>query len=139
MIGRLSPSAERPRGERMSDIVNAHIVEPGPRADDLPRPVDVGHVRARLVSRNDPGIAGLAQQGLEDADRRRRQVNRAGASLAVGEMNLGRVEIDMLPAQGQDFVSAAAGQHEQTDRRHGAGGNAAALARMRTSGAIIPH
>ena len=50
------------------------------------------------------GLPGLARQGLEDADRRRRQVNRAGASLPVGEMNLGRVEIDMLPAQGQDFV-----------------------------------
>ena len=51
---------ERPRGKAVSDVVNAHVVEPGPRADDLPRPVDVGHVRARLVSRNDPGIAGLA-------------------------------------------------------------------------------
>ena len=113
----------------MSDIVNAHVVEPGPCADDLPRPVDVCHVPARFGSRNDPGIAGLAWQVLEDADRRRRQVNRAGASLPVGEMNLGRVEIDMLPAQGQDFVSAAARQHQQTDRRHCAGRYAAALAR----------
>ena len=50
--------------------MDAHVVEPGPRADGLPRRVDVGHVPARLVSRNDPRIAGLARQGLEDADRR---------------------------------------------------------------------
>ena len=102
--------AERqcPRGKAVSDVMDAHVAGPGPRADGLPRPVDVGHVCARLVSRNDPGIAGLARPGLEDADRRRRQVDRAGASFPVGEVNLGRVEIDMLPAQGQDFVSAAA-------------------------------
>ena len=53
----------------------------------------------------------------------------AGAGFPVGEMNLGRVEIDMLPAQGQDFVSAAARQHQQADRRDRAGGYPAALAR----------
>ena len=133
MIGRLLVERKRPRGEAESDIVNAHVVEPGPRADDLPRPVDVCHVPARFGSRIDPGIAGFARQGLEDADRRRRQVNRAGASLPVGEMNLGRVEIDMPPAQGQDFVSSATRQHEQTDRRHRAGRYAAALAQTSSS------
>ena len=113
----------------MSDVMDAHVMERGPPADGLPRPVDVGHVSARLGSQNDPWIAGPARQGLEDANGRRREVNRAGASPPVGEMNLGRVEIDMLPAQGQDFASRAAGEHQQTDRRHGAGGNAAALAR----------
>ena len=90
---------QRPRGKAVSDVMDANVTEPGPRADALPRPVDVCHVPARLGSRNDPGIAGLARQGLEDADRRRRQVNRAGASFPVGEMNLGRVEIDMLPGE----------------------------------------
>ena len=113
---------QRPRRIRMPDVVDAHVVEPGPHAYGLPRPVDVGHVRARLGSRNDPGIAGLARQRLQEADRRRRQVDRAGASLPVGEVNLGRIEIDMLPAQGQDFVSAAARQHQQADRRDCAGG-----------------
>ena len=82
---------ERPRGKAVPDVMDANVVEPGPRADGLPSPVDIGHVRARLGSRNDPGIAGLARQGLEDADRRRRHVDRAGASLPVGEVNLGRV------------------------------------------------
>ena len=113
----------------MPDVVDVHVVEPGPHTYGLPRPVDVGHVRARLGSRNDPGIAGLAWHRLQDADRRRRQVDRAGASLPVGEVNLGRVEIDMLPSQGEDFVSAAAGEHQQADRRYRAGGDPAAFAR----------
>ena len=29
---------KRPQGEAVSDIVNAHVVEPGPRADDLSLP-----------------------------------------------------------------------------------------------------
>ena len=62
----------------MPDVMDAHVAEPGLRADTFPRPVDVGHVRARLGARNDPGIAGLAWQVREDADRRRGQVNRAG-------------------------------------------------------------
>ena len=47
--------AERqcPRGKAVSDVMDAHVVEPGPGADGLPRRVDVGHVPARLVSRND--------------------------------------------------------------------------------------
>ena len=75
------------------------------------------------------GLPGLARQVREDADRRRGQVNRARASFPIGEVNLGRVEIDMLPAQGQDFVSAAARQHQQADRRDRAGRYPAALAR----------
>ena len=113
---------ERPRGEGMSDVMDAHVAEPGLRADTFPRPVDVRHVPARLGARNDPGTGGLARQVREDADRRRRQVNRAGASFPIGEVNFCRVEIDMLPAQGQDFVSAAARQHQQADRRDRAGG-----------------
>ena len=63
---------ERPRGEAVPDVMDAHVVEPGLRADAFPRRVDVRHVPARLGARNDPGTAGLARQGLEDADRRRR-------------------------------------------------------------------
>ena len=63
---------ERPRGEAVPDVMDAHVAEPGLRADAFPRRVDVRHVPARLGARNDPGTAGLARQGLEDADRRRR-------------------------------------------------------------------
>ena len=36
--------------------MNTHVVESGLRADGLPRPVDVCHVRARLVSGDQTGI-----------------------------------------------------------------------------------
>ena len=66
-----------------------------------------------------PGVrAGLARQGLENANRRRRHVNRAGASFSIGEVNLGSSEIDIVLAQGQDSVSAASREHQETDGRH---------------------
>ena len=36
-------------GEAVASVVDAHVVELGTGVDSLPRPVDVGHVRARLV------------------------------------------------------------------------------------------
>ena len=102
--------------------MDAHVVEAGPHSDGRPRPVDVGHVRARLGSRDDPGIVRPARNVLEDAHCRRRQVDRARAGFPVGDADLGPVEIDMLPAQGEDLVQAAARQHQQAERRHRAGG-----------------
>ena len=47
MIGRPSPSASARRGEAVPDVMDAHVAEPGLRADAFPRPVDVRHVPAR--------------------------------------------------------------------------------------------
>ena len=52
-----------------------------------------------------------------------------GCQFSVIDADLGLVEIDMLPEQSKDFVSAAAGQHQQVDRRHDAGLYPAAVAR----------
>lgn len=52
---------ERPRGEAVADVVDAHVVEPRPRPDALSRPVDVGHVRAWFGARYDPRVAGSAR------------------------------------------------------------------------------
>ena len=89
----------------LAEICDLPEVSRSLRADTFPRRVDVRHVPARLGARNDPGIAGLVRQVREDADRRRRQVNRAGASFPIGEVNFCRVEIDMLPAF-MDDISA---------------------------------
>lgn len=35
------------------DIVDTDVMESGPRADALPHPLDVGHVRRGLSARND--------------------------------------------------------------------------------------
>ena len=64
----------------MTDVMDAHVVQPGLRVDALPGAVDVGHVRAGLGSRNDPRIDGDARQGHEHADRRRPIRNRPKSS-----------------------------------------------------------
>ena len=105
-------------GEGMTDVVDAHVVEFGARANGrLPRAVDVGYVPARLGSRNDPGRVRLARQGLEQVDAGRRQVDRAGARFPVDDAELGLVEIVILPAQGADLVQAASRHQQQADRR----------------------
>ena len=63
---------ERPRSVSVVNVMNAHVVQSGRRADALLGPVEVGHVRARLGARNDPGIAWFARQGREHVDHRRR-------------------------------------------------------------------
>ena len=50
---------QRPRGEAVTDVVHAHVVERRPGADGLPGPVDVGHVSAGLGARDDPRNARL--------------------------------------------------------------------------------
>ena len=45
-------------------------------------------------------------------------------------MELAGAEIDVRPSQGQDFALAAAGQHQQADRRRGRQRNGAALDRL---------
>ena len=45
-------------------------------------------------------------------------------------MEFAGVEIDIRHAQGQDFVLAAAGEHQQADRRHGRHRSGAAVDRL---------
>ena len=74
MMGSPSPSASAREAKAVTDVVDAYVVQSGPRADALPRPLDVGHVRARLGARNDPGIVRVARQGREHFHRRWREV-----------------------------------------------------------------
>ena len=108
---------ERPRGEGVADVVDAHVVESGLGADALPRPVDVGHVPARLRAGNDPGIVRLARQAASTstADAERWTVRSPG--FPVDDADLRPVEIDVLPAQCHDLGLSAARQHQQAERR----------------------
>ena len=45
-----------------------------------------------------------------------RQRNRSPASLGVGQLQLTRIEINVLPAQLLDHRKPAAGQHQETNR-----------------------
>ena len=97
----------------MSDVIDAQVVEPDPRADGFPRRVDVGHVPARLVSRNDPGIAGRTRQRRENAGRRLREVNRAGASIRIGQLDA--IVLDEFPMQALDLQKSAACLQQQAE------------------------
>ncbi len=107
MIGGPSPSASAPRGEAVSDVVDAQVVQSGLCADALPGPVDVGHV-----------LALLARQGREHVHRRGRQVDPARSRLPVEDAEPGPVQIDMLPPQGHDPGLAPAGQPAYSWIRH---------------------
>ena len=126
--GQALAEGERPRGETVPDVVDAHVIESGPRPDAPPRAVDVGHVRAGPGARYDPWISGDAREGGKHVHCGRRQVDRARARLAADDAHLGPVEIDVLPRQGHDLVLAATRQHQQPDRRHRAGRYPAAIA-----------
>ena len=52
----------------MSNVVDAHVVEPGTRADGPRGAVDVGQVRARLRAGNDPRLPACAAE-LSDGER----------------------------------------------------------------------
>ena len=53
--------------------------------------------------------------------RSRRQLDRAGVGLGIGEVEFAGFKIDIRPAQGEYLALEAAGQHQQADRSHGDG------------------
>ena len=61
-----------------------------------------------------PGTSGDGGQHVRRLDRER---DRAGAGLAVGKAELVGVEVHLLPAEREDLVAPAAGEHEQADGR----------------------
>ena len=110
---------QRPGSEGMAEIVQPDILQSGPRPDGEPEMSDSAQTCFWVAARKHPGTVDPARQGLENADRGRGQLDRAGTSLGVGQVELAGIEVDILPAQGQDFVLPASGQHQQTDRRYG--------------------
>ena len=115
------------RRKAVSQVMDSHVVEVRAGADAAPGVLEIGQMGARLPADDHPRVVVRTGKGREDVHRRAGERHHPRTGLAVAEMKLGRVEIGMLPAQGQDFVPAAAGEHQQTDRRHRFGGNAAAL------------
>ena len=61
-----------------------------------------------------PGTSGDGGQNVRSLDGER---DRAGAGLAVGKAQLLRLQVHLLPAERQDLVAPAAGEHEQADGR----------------------
>ena len=111
--------AERQRagGERVSQVMQADVFEPGVLADAVPGVVEVDQPGALLPAREHPRIAGRAGEAVQHPRRRGGQRHHPRAGLRIGEAHLAGVEVQVVPAKPEDFVAAASGQDEEADGR----------------------
>ena len=101
----------------MAEVVNAYAVEPGTGAQMQPWRVDVGEMAARLLARDHPWIVRKPGNVSQNARDGRRQRHHARSRLRIAQAQLPGRAVDIVPAQLQDFVAPASGQHQQPDRR----------------------
>ena len=64
---------------------------------------------ARPTPRNNPRIIRLPGQRGQHLSRHRRQRDRACASLGIAQPDFVMLEVDILPAQRQNFIASATG------------------------------
>ena len=108
---------ERPRGVGVAQVVNAHVFQLGLLANYPPRCVQVAQAGTGAAPEDHPRVVGLPGQLGQDLPCRRRQRHRARAGLGIAQAKLVVFEVDVFPAQRQDFVAPAAGQHQQPEPR----------------------
>ena len=99
----------------MTQVMNAHPLQPGARLDAVPVISEVRQAEAALAARDDPGIALDAIDAVQHLQDRRRQRHHARAPLGVAEPELARRAVHVVPAQGENFGLATAGQDHQAD------------------------
>ena len=113
----------------MTEIVQPDVIQSGLGPDGLPDMVEAVAAEASvpIVAGKHPGTALPSRQRIEQPHRRRRELDRAGSSLGVGEAELAGLEVDVRPAQGEDLALAATRQHQKAYRCHRPRGSAAAV------------
>ena len=79
--------------------MNSYIVEPGARADTPPGMLQVSKMTSRFAPRDHPRVAVTPVDALKDGDRRIAEIHHLGARLGIGQAQLTRLQIDMLPEQ----------------------------------------
>ena len=107
-------------GKAVAQIVDSHIVEPGPCANAPPGVLQVGEMAPRLATRDHPRVVVLSLDAAQHRDRGVAQMHHLGACLGIREPELASVQVDMLPTQLLDLRQPAPGQHQQPnggDRR----------------------
>ena len=82
--------------------MNAQIPKIGPLPDPAPRLLQVDEVRPILDAGESPGRSRFTK-GLQDLYGATVQVHDLGAGLAVRQTQATTPEVDMLPAQGENF------------------------------------
>ena len=103
----------------MPEVVYAHVVEAGAGAEPIPLGGDGGEMRARLLADDDPGVDGDAADPRQHRFRRGCQRHHAGARLAVAQPKLACGAVHIVPAEREDLVQPAAGEHEEAERGDG--------------------
>ena len=78
--------------------MDANVVELGPRTDAAPGFLDIREMRAGFLAGDDPGVVFLVGQSGQNADSGIGERHHAGASLRVAKPQLGRLQVDILPA-----------------------------------------
>ena len=109
----------------MAEVVDAHVVEAGAGAEAVPLGGDGGEMGARLLADDDPGVGGHAADACQHRFRRGCQRHHAGARLAVAQPKLACGAVHIVPAEREDLVQPAAGEHEEAERGDGVGGDRA--------------
>ena len=114
---------QRTGSEAVTEIVQPNILQFRVGSNGLPDMVEAAAAEApfTIFAWKHPPTALPSRQCFEQAHRRRRQLDRAGSGLGIGEVEFAGFKIDIRPAQGEYLALAAAGQHQQADRGHGDG------------------
>ena len=129
--GEALAGGERARGIAVAEVVDAHVVEAGAGAEArVPLGGDGGEVGARLLADDDPGVCGDAADPRQHRFRRGCQGHHAGARLAVAQPKLACGAVHIVPAEREDLVQPAAGEHEEAECGDGVGGDRALHPRL---------
>ena len=97
--------------------MDAKPFKPCRLGDGSPRPLEIDAGLPSPISGNDMGVAFEMRERREDGERRRAQIDRLLAGLAVGQEMHSTLEVDELPAGMQNFAQPCAGQDQEADRR----------------------
>lgn len=109
------PAGRRRRRVRVPEVMNAQFCEAGQPAQLSPLVVGRTEEGIRLLARDHSVVAGnLGKHFIH----RGRERHHACARLTVAQPQLSRCAVDIVPLEIQDLAFAAAGQHQQTDRRN---------------------
>ena len=128
--GEALAGGERAACVAVAEVVDAHVVEAGAGAEAVPLGGDGGEVGARLLADDDPGVGGDAADARQHCLRRGCERDHAGAGLAVAQPKLACGAVHIVPAQREDLVQTAAGEHEEAERCDGVGGDRALPPRL---------
>lgn len=96
-------------GERMTQIMKSDSFEASRLAYSGPRPFQIGPRRAVLRPSDDMWIALDARERRKYQKRRRREIDRLLASLAIRQKNHPTLNVNMLPIGVENFAKASAG------------------------------